>query len=125
MAENTHVVLVEDDPFLSDLASSRIQSAGFKLTHFAAADDALEKLEEVKPDIILLDLILPGMGGFEFLEAVKKDEKFKNIPVVIISNLGSKEEIEKGMQLGATSYLVKSNTMPDDIINKVKEVVGQ
>mgnify|MGYP001613644000 CR=1 FL=1 len=75
-----------------------------------------------KPSLIILDLILPGMDGFEFLETIKGDAKFKDIPVIILSNLGQKEEIEKGITLGAEDFLVKVNFTPDEVAEKIKEV---
>ena len=118
-----HVVLIEDDPFLGSIASEKVRDAGYKLTFYTTAEEALKKLEENQPDIILLDIVLPKMDGYEFLKIVKNNEKLKSIPIIILSNLGSQDEIDKGLQLGAISYLVKSNITPDDIVAKVTEVL--
>lgn len=120
-----HIVFIEDDPFILDLGVSRIERAGYKLTHFTTADEALPKIAELRPDVILLDLILPGMDGYQFLEKVKADEATKSIPVVILSNLGSESEIQRGINLGADAYLVKSNTKPSEILSKIKEVLAR
>lgn len=121
--KDTHIVFIEDDPFLLDLGMSRIQRAGYKLTHFLTADEALPQIEELRPDVILLDLILPGMDGYQFLKKIKQDEKTKDIPVIILSNLGSESEIKRGMDLGAAEYLVKSNTRPSEVLSKIQGVL--
>lgn len=100
-----------------------LDKAGYEVALATDAEEGMEYLSKETPDIILLDLILPGMNGFEFLENIKKEEKIKSIPVIIISNLGSKEEIAKGLQLGARSYLIKSHILLDDLINKVEEII--
>jgi DNA-binding response OmpR family regulator len=120
-----HVVLIEDDPFLGNIASEKVRSAGYELTFFTTAEDALKELDGKKPDVILLDIVLPKMDGYEFLKLIKEKESLKSVPVVVLSNLGSQDEIEKGLSLGAISYLVKSNITPDDIVKKVEETMSK
>lgn len=115
------ILIVEDDKFFRDLVSQKISQEGFDVVEAADAKKALEMLPAEKPSLIILDLILPGMDGFEFLETVKGDAKFKDIPVIILSNLGQKEEIEKGITLGAEDFLVKVNFTPDEVAEKIKE----
>jgi DNA-binding response OmpR family regulator len=118
-----HVVLIEDDLFLGNIASEKVRSAGFEIAFYTTAEDALREIEKRKPDVILLDIVLPKMDGYEFLKLVKENDALKSIPVIILSNLGSQDEIEKGLNLGAVSYLVKSNITPDDIVERVRETV--
>jgi len=85
----------------------------------------LSKAKEELPQLILLDLILPGIDGFEVLKQIKEDSQINKIPVIILSNLGQQEEVEKGLKLGAADYLVKAHFTPDEIIGKIKEVLGK
>lgn len=117
------ILLVEDDSFLSSLAARALDEAGYEVELATDAEKAMEYLSKGTPDLILLDLVLPGMNGFEFLEKIKKEEKTKSIPVVILSNLGSKEEIEQGFRLGAHSYLIKSHILLDDLVKRIDEVI--
>ena len=85
-------------------------------------DEGLRELEKEPPHLILLDLILPGINGFEVLEKVKGNAKTKDIPVIIVSNLGDKSDIDRGLSLGAEDYLVKANMVPKDIVGKLTDV---
>ena len=85
--------------------------------------EAFEKLKEAKPDLILLDLILPGMHGFQILQQLKKDSKTKPIPVIILTNLGQRDEVEQGINLGAEDFLIKAHHTIEEIIDKVREVL--
>lgn len=78
-----------------------------------------------EPDLILLDLILPGINGFEVLKVLKKDEAAKKIPVILLTNLSQKEDIEQGLALGADDYLIKTNFMPSEIVEKVRKFLGK
>lgn len=84
----------------------------------------VEKTKEFKPDIVLLDLLMPEMDGYEVLEIIKGDEETKDIPVLIMSNLGQEDHVQKAMQLGALGYIVKSQYTPSNVSEKVKEVLG-
>ena len=116
------ILLVEDDQFLSSLLKNRLEKEKFevKLAHNGA--EALTALREMKPDLILLDLILPGKSGFEVLEEMRADPQLRDrisIPVVIISNLGQESDMERGKELGAVDYFVKAKISIDDLVKKV------
>ncbi len=117
------IFIIEDDKFLRELISRKLVSDGFKIKEAVDGEDGLRKLQEEKPDLILLDLILPGIDGFEVLEKIKEDPITSSIPVLILSNLGQRDEIEKGLKLGAVDFLVKAHFTPEEIVNKVKEVL--
>lgn len=114
------ILIVEDDVLLQELLDRRFVQEGYAPVKALDADQARRILAGSLPDVILLDLVLPGMDGFVFLEELKKSEKTMHIPVVIISNLGQKEEIEKGLARGATDYIVKANMSPAEIVKKVE-----
>lgn len=118
-----NVLLIEDDPLMVGVLAQNIERAGFRVESTSNAEEALKKLPLQKPDIILLDILLPGLNGFDFLQMIKNDKKFSAIPVIILSNFGSRTDIDKGMVMGATAYLIKSNVLPEDVISKIKEVL--
>jgi len=110
------VLLVEDDTFLSDLLARRFAEEDCTFIHAETAEKALEILPTEIPDIILLDLVLPGMSGFEVLEKIKQDEKTKDIPVVVLSNLSQQSDIQRALELGAVRHEVKAHLSPNEIV---------
>jgi len=120
-----NILVVEDDKFLRDLLVLKLKSAGMKVDIATEGKEALQKIESKPPQLILLDLILPNIDGFEILKRIKKDEKTAKIPVIILSNLGEGGEVEKGVKLGAVDYLVKAHFTPEEIVAKVKKVLGE
>jgi two-component system OmpR family response regulator len=118
-----HVILVEDDDFLRGLLSHNMNDAGFKVRPAPDAETAFKFLKMQRPDIILLDLILPGMNGFDFLTEIKQKERM-DFPVLVLSNLGSQEDIDMAKQLGAADFLIKANVTPGQIIAKVNSILG-
>lgn len=124
IAANTKILVVEDDNFLQGLLSKKLSGEGFEIAAVNNGNDALEKVKEFNPNAILLDLILPEMQGFEVLEKLKDDPNTKEIPVIVLSNLGQKEEINKGMELGAADYMVKAHFTPEEIVEKVEEILN-
>jgi len=119
------ILLIEDDKFLRTVLEKKLSSEGFEVVSAVDGDEALEKIISDKPDIILLDIILPKKSGFLVLENIKKDPEFKKIPVLIISNLGQEEDVKRGLSLGAIEYFVKAKVSLDDVVKKIKEYVGQ
>jgi len=116
------VLLLEDDFFLSDLLGKKFEQQGYKVYRAFDVPEAKRILEGKNPvDIILLDLVLPGIDGFTFLSELKASlSPWKDIPVIIISNLGQKEEIQRGFDSGAIDYVVKAHNAPEGIVAKVK-----
>ncbi|MFH1968141.1 MAG: response regulator [bacterium] len=119
------ILIIEDDAFLRDLISKKLSSAGFTASEATDGEAGLKKAKEEKPSLILLDLLLPVPDGFEILSRLKQDPETSSIPVVILSNLGQKEDVDKGLGLGANDYLIKAQFTPDEIIAKVKETLGK
>ncbi len=117
-----HILIVEDDKFLRELISRKLLNEGFKIDEAIDGEEALRKIEEAKPDLVLLDLILPGLDGFEVLERIKDNPSTNIVPVLILSNLGQRDEIERGLKLGAVDFLVKAHFTPEEIVDKIKTI---
>jgi len=118
------ILLVEDDPFLIEIYSTKLKEAGFQVDTAEDGDTALRKVKENLPELMLLDVVLPNFNGWEILRKIKEDKEIKSVKVVILSNLGEKEEIEKGINLGATKYLVKAHYTPSEVITEVKKILN-
>lgn len=119
------VLLVEDDSFLSSIVFGRLQKEGYNIRLAKDGEQALAEVEKEVPDIMLLDLIMPGISGFEVLEKVKLNDKSKDVAVIIFSNLGQEHEIERGKKLGADDFLVKAESSPGVVIEKINEILAK
>ena len=117
------ILVVEDDRFLRELIIKKLSQEGFEVDFAVDGEDGLTKIKEGKPDIVLLDLILPTIDGFEVLRKLKEEDIVPSLPVIILSNLGQREDIEKGLSLGAADYLVKAHFTPDEIVQKIKSIL--
>ena len=115
------ILLVEDDPFLIDIYTTKLREENFKVVVADNGDRALELIEKEKPDLVLLDIVLPNKDGWEILKEIKA--KNNKIKVIILSNLGQKEEVEKGLNLGAEKYLIKSNFTPSEVVEEIKKLI--
>ena len=118
------ILIVEDDLFLANLLSLRFKKEGFEVIQAFSGIEALKKLEEIRPSVVLLDIILPQKNGFEVLEAIAQNPQTSNIPVIIVSNLGQESDIEKGKTLGAMDYYVKARLSIDELVLKVSNLVA-
>ncbi|MFA5172793.1 MAG: response regulator [Candidatus Paceibacterota bacterium] len=115
------VLLVEDDAFLNSLMKTKLERAGISVNLVTDGEEALKVLETFRPNLILLDLILPKKSGFEVLESIQTNPKLNKMPVIILSNLGQESDVSKGRQLGAVEYFVKAKTSIDELVSKVAE----
>jgi len=114
------ILVVEDDKFLRELIVRKLTEEKFLILEAIDGEEGIKKIKEGKPDLILLDLILPGIDGFEVLSQIKKEQELSLIPVIILSNLGQKNDVEKGLKMGAVDYLIKAHFTPGEIIEKIK-----
>ena len=114
------VLIVEDDKFLRTLLEKKLRSESFEVVTAADGEEAMNQLVSTNPDMVLLDIILPKISGFSFLEQVQTDPNLNKIPVIILSNLAQGEDVQKGKDLGAIDYFVKANTSLEDLIKKVR-----
>jgi DNA-binding response OmpR family regulator len=120
-----NILLVEDDPFLIDIYTTKLMDRGFSVEVAKDGEEAQRKLNEGKFDLLLLDIVLPHIDGWEILEKIK-NEKLKiknNLKIIVLSNLGQKEEVEKGLRLGADKYLIKAHYTPTEVIEEIKKVL--
>ena len=117
------ILIVEDDKFLRELITQKFIKEGYDVAEAIDGEDGVKKIKEESPDLILLDLILPGIDGFEVLTRMKADPSVASIPVIILSNLGQREDVEKGLKLGAADYLIKAHFTPGEIIEKTKKIL--
>lgn len=117
------ILLVEDDGFLREIIFKRLVNEGFDVVEAEDGEKALIEVNRGDFDVVLLDIILPNINGFEVLEKIKsnENEKIKNLPVIMLSNLGQETDIEKAMSMGASNYLVKAHFTTDEIIGKIKQ----
>jgi len=118
------ILIVEDDKLLRDLLTEKLERSGFKVVGAIDGKQALEKLNDVAPALIILDLVLPGLDGFEILHHLKENPATKTIPVLVLSNLGDKSDVRRAKDLGAKEYLIKAHYTLDDITRRVEEMVS-
>lgn len=118
-----HVLLVEDDTFLANIYKTKFEMEGFKVSHADNGESGFNDAKKKKPDVILLDILLPKMDGFMVLEKLKVEKETKNIPVILLTNLGQKDDVEKGLKMGAADYLIKAHFKPSETVEKVRKVI--
>ncbi len=119
------VLIIEDDPFLSEMYAAKFAESGFEAEVASDGGQGLTKVAEFKPDLVLLDIVLPKMDGFEILKKIKENDELKGIPVILLTNLGQKNEVEKGLSLGAEEYIIKAHFTPTAVVAKVKDVLNK
>ena len=120
------ILIVEDDKFLRELMVRKLNTEqGFEVISAIDGESGLKTMKEQKPDLVLLDLILPGIGGFDVLSRMKDDISMPSIPVIILSNLGQQDDVDKGLKLGAVDYMVKAHFTPNEIIEKVRQILAK
>lgn len=125
MAKKKYILLIEDDEFLAELYATKLNLENFEVGLAVDGEKGLKMIKEKKPDLILLDIILPKMDGFEILKIVKSDKALKKIPVILLTNLSQKDEVKRGLDLGADDYLIKAHFMPSEVVKKIKQVISR
>lgn len=126
MAENKilRICIVEDESDIRQIYALKFRKDGFEVIEASDGEEALRLISETIPDFILLDIIIPKINGFDVLRKIKENDKLKNIPVFILSNLGQEAEIKDGLRLKADKYLIKVHYTPEEIVNKVREFIS-
>jgi two-component system alkaline phosphatase synthesis response regulator PhoP len=120
--KRTKVLWVEDDKLIGTILAKKLISSGFDLFHAKTGEEAVEALKQVIPDVVVLDLLLPGMNGFDVLQQINRDASLRNVPTMILSNLSKPTDIERAKMLGAKKFLVKAATSLDQIVKEVREL---
>jgi len=120
-AKKFKIILGEDDQFISRAYQDGLKRAGFEVIPAFDGNEVLSNLEKELPDLILLDIIMPEKNGFETMEEIQKNPKYKKVPVIFLSNLGQETDIEKGKAMGARDYLIKANFSIKEVVEKINE----
>lgn len=118
-------MIVEDDSFVMDIYQTKLSQEGHSVIEATNGVEAMKKLETEKPELILLDIVMPYMDGIEVLKKIKEKDDLKKIPIILLTNLSQKEEINAGLGLGASDYLIKSHFTPSEVMEKIKVVLGK
>ena len=119
------ILLVEDEEIMIDLLQRKLTKEGYEVSVARDGEEGLKLMREVKPALILLDIVMPKMGGFEVMEEMGKDKNLKDIPVIVISNSGQPVELDKAQKLGAKDWLIKTEFDPQEVLNKVVKQIGK
>ncbi len=122
--ESPKILIVDDDKFLIDIYSTKFSEQGFEVMSAFSGEEALRKIEQgFKPELCLVDVIMPSMDGFEVVRRMRENNSLAQTSLIILSNLGQKEDIEKGLKSGADGYLVKANATPSEVVEKVRSII--
>lgn len=114
------ILLIEDDTFLAGMYVTKLTMEHYQVELATDGVTGLAKAEQVHPDLILLDVLLPKMNGFEVLRHIKENPELKDVPVILLTNLGQKSDVTQGLDLGAADYLIKAHFMPSEVVDKIK-----
>lgn len=126
MPEQTKkVLLLEDEEIIIELLERKLKQQGYEISVARNGEQGLAMMKKEKPDVVLLDIIMPKMGGFEVMEEMNKQEQLKNIPVIIISNSGQPVELDRAKELGVKDWLIKTEFDPQEVIDKVVKQIGK
>lgn len=123
--KNETILVVEDDKFLRDLLTEKLNKEGYLVKEAIDGNEALKELQAARPNLILLDLILPGIDGFEILRRMKNDSALSKIPVIVLSNLGQQDDMNRAKELGAKHYLIKAHFTLGEIMDKIRSVLRE
>lgn len=119
------ILIVEDEEIILNLLQKKLSQEGYEVLVAENGEKGLRLMREAKPDLVLLDIIMPKIGGFEVMEEMQKDQELKNIPVIVVSNSGQPVELDKAQSLGAKDWLIKTEFDPKEVIEKVKRQLGE
>ena len=118
------ILIIEDEEIVKNLLKKKLEKEGYDVFIAENGEEGLKIMKETNPDLILLDIIMPKMGGFELMEKKNKEKELKSIPVIVVSNSGQPVELDKAKELGAKDWLIKTEFDPMEVIKKVKKQIG-
>lgn len=119
------ILLIEDEEMLANMYEVKFQNEGFDITKALDGASGLELAKTIKPDLVLLDVIMPKMDGFSVLKSIREDAGIKDLPVILLTNLGQDEDVQKGKELGVVGYLVKANVTPAEVVEAAKRELAK
>lgn len=119
------ILIVEDEEILTDLLGKKLTQVGYDVSVARDGVEGMEQVERSIPDLILLDIVMPRMGGFEVIKELKKKEEFSKIPIIIISNSGQPVELDLAQRLGVNDWLIKTDFDPQEVLDKVVKQIGK
>lgn len=123
MAKSKKILIIEDDELLRRVITKKLSLEGFEIMEAIDGEEGLRMIREHKPELVLLDLVLPGIDGFDVLAKMQTERGLSSIPVIILSNLGQKEDVQRGLKLGAVDYLIKAHFTLGEVITKIENVL--
>lgn len=121
MGNSKKILVAEDNGFLTKIYEVKLESEGYSVIKASDGEETVTLTKSEKPDLVILDLIMPKKSGFDALDEIKADPETKDIPILILSNLGQDEDIKKGLDKGASDYLVKTNSTIEEVMGKISE----
>lgn len=121
--KNKRVLIIEDDPFIADVYVLKLESEGYDVETAEDGMKGLSMLKNNKYDIILLDILMPNLDGFKVLEQIKMRPDISKVPVIILTNLSQKKDIQKGIDLGASDYIIKTKFTPTEVVKTIAKVL--
>lgn len=120
----SRILLIDDDTLTTKLYKGKFEDGGFEIDTAPDGETGLKMIRDKKPDVILLDIMMPKMDGLEVLRKLKKSSSTQKIPIILLTNVGdSEDDVEKGLELGAVTYLIKSSYTPKEVLLKTKEIM--
>jgi len=117
------ILLIEDDSLVAGMYQTKLSLMGYTVRVAADGEEGWTMLTSNPPDVLLLDIVLPKRDGFEILSAIRKDPKLKHLPVLLLTNLGQKPDVQKGLDLGANDYIIKAHFTPAEVVEKIETVL--
>ncbi len=126
MAKNKgSILLVEDDTFISGMYQTKLSMLGYEVKVVSDGETAWNELKKSTPDLVLLDIVLPKKDGFEVLSDIRADAGLKGLPVILLTNLGQKPDVQKGLELGADDYIIKAHFTPTEVVEKIEKMLSK
>ena len=125
METNTKILIIDDDPFILDMYVLKLKEQGFQVETAQDGRDGLTKAKKFKPDAILLDVVMPAMDGFDIIKKLKEDGSLGSPKIIFLTNFGQREDVERGIQLGADDYIIKAHFTPSEVAKKIRQVLAK
>lgn len=119
------ILIIDDDPFILEMYVLKFKEEGFKIETAKDGKEGLKKIKEYEPDVVLLDIVMPIMDGFDVIRSLKRENVQTKAKIVLLTNLGQKDDVERGMQLGAHDYIIKAHFTPSEVVKKVKDLLNK